>query len=175
MEAGGSRGEGIGLAVEFFGYGGDEPKVDADVAKVAGHFFNSKHVRFGLHTSVDLSPEGGMGALRWGVAIEDVLESIYHGFVVDKDVDRSLSAGGEVHDGQSLGDLGILGEAMNSGAVVHAVFNAVVDSVARPREKWYSLVGTGAVRGRVGPGPSSCWVKIGGVSVGADAFWGWSG
>ena len=106
-----------------------------------------------------------MSALRRGVSIEDVLESIYHGFVVDEDVDRSLSAGGEVNDGQSLGNLGILGEAMNSGAVVHAVCDAVVDSVARPRKEWYGLVGAGSVSGRIGPGPARGGVDVGGVGV----------
>ena len=56
MEAGGSRGEGVGLAVKFFGNGTDEPEVNADVAKVTGDFFDAKHVRFGLNTPVDLGP-----------------------------------------------------------------------------------------------------------------------
>ena len=56
METGGRRGKGVSLTVKLFGDRADEPKVNADVAKVAGHFFDTKHVGFGLDTSVDLRP-----------------------------------------------------------------------------------------------------------------------
>ena len=165
METGGGRGEGVSLAVKLFGDGADEPKVDADVAKVAGDFFDTEHVRFGLHTPVDLGPEVGMSALRRGGAIENVLKSINNGFVVDKDMDRSFSTSGEVDDGKSLRDLSILREAVNSGTVVHAVSNAIVDTIARPRQEWYGLVGTGSIGGRIGPGPARGGIGVRGVSV----------
>ena len=108
VEAGSSRGEGIGLAVEFFGYGADEPKVDADVAKVAGDFFDAKHIRFGLNAPVNLGPKVRVSTLGRGMTIENGLEPVHNGFVVHEDVDRSFGAGSEVDDGKGLRDLGIL-------------------------------------------------------------------
>ena len=177
METGGRRGQSVSLAVKLFGDGADEPEVDADFTQVASHFFDTKHIGFGLNTSVDLRPEVGVSALGWGVAIKNGLETIHHGLVVDEDVDRSLSAGCEVDDGQSLSDLGILGEAMDSGTVVHAVGDAVIDPVAGPGKKWYGLVGAGAVSGCVGPGPTRGRVGIGGVGVRSLAWRGrsWDG
>ena len=177
METGSRRGERVSLAVELFCDGADKPEVDANVPEVAGHFFDTKHPRFGQYTSGDLRPEFRVSALWWGIAIQDALESVDHCLVVDKDVDGPLGAGGEVDNGQGLGNLGILGNAVNSGAVIHAVFNAVVYSVARPRQKWYSLVSTGAVRGRVGPGPARGGIDVSGVGVWAAAGGGrsWNG
>ena len=177
MKTGCSRGEGVSLAVKFFGDGADEPKVDAVVTKVAGHFFDTKHIGFGLHASINLGPELGMGALRRGITIKDVLESINHGFVVNEDVYRSLSAGSEMDDGQCLSNLSVLGKAMDSGVVVHAVRDAVVDSIARSREEWYGLVSACSVRGRIGPGPARGGVGVGGVGVRPIAWRGrsWNG
>ena len=47
VQAGGGRGESVGLAIEFLSDGADEPKINAVVAEVTGHLFNSKHVWFG--------------------------------------------------------------------------------------------------------------------------------
>ena len=172
MEAGGSRGEGVSLAVKFFSNGTDEPKVNADVAKVTGDFFDTKHVRFGLNAPVDLGPEVSMGTLGRGIAIKNVLEPVYYGFVVDKDVDRSFSAGSEVDDGKGLRDLGVLREAVDSGAVVHAMGYAVVDAKAGPRQERNGLVGAGSIGGRVGPGPARGWVRVRGVCVRSISWWG---
>ena len=172
MEAGGSRGEGVSLAVKFFGNGTDEPKVNADVAEVTGDFFDTKHVRFGLNTPVDLGPEVSMSTLGRGVAIKNVLEPFYNGFVVDKDVDRSFSTGSQVDDGKGLRDLGVLREAVDSGAVVHAMGDAVVDAKAGPRQKGNGLVCAGSISGRIGPGPARGWVRVRGVSVRAISWWG---
>ena len=172
VEAGGSRGEGVRLAVKFLGNGTDEPKVDAVATKVTGDFFDAKHVRFGLNTPVDLGPEVSMSTLGRGVAIKNVLEPFYNGFVVDKDVDRSFSAGSEVDDGKGLRDLGVLREAVDSGAVVHAMGDAVVDAKAGPRQERNGLVCTGSISGRIGPGPARGWVRVRGVSIRAISWWG---
>ena len=78
-------------------------------------------------------------------------------------------------DGQGLGYLGVLGQAVNPRAVVHAVAYTVVNSVSRPSQEGDSLIGTGTVRGRVGPGPASGGVKVSGVGVRLGTFGGWSG
>ena len=177
MEAGGSRGEGVGLAVEFFGYGADEPKVDADVAKVAGDFFDAKHIRFGLNAPVNLGPKVGMSTLGRGMTVENGLEPVHNGFVVNEDVDRSFGTGSEVDNGEGLGNLGVLNEAMDAGAVVHAMGNTVIDTEAGPRQKGDGLIGTGSVSGCVGPDPPSDWVSVRGVNVRSVSWWGrsWDG
>ena len=172
VEAGGSRGEGVRLAVKFFGNGTDEPKVNAVVPKVTGDFFDAKHVRFGLNAPVDLGPEVSMSTLGRGVAIKNVLEPFYNGFVVDKDVDRSFGTGSQVDDGKGLRDLGVLCEAVDSGAVVHAMGDAVVDAKAGPRQERDGLVSTGSISGRIGPGPARDRVRVGGVSIRAISWWG---
>ena len=77
-------------------------------------------------------------------------------------------------DGQSLGDLGVLGQAVDPRAVVHAVVDTIVDSVSRSRQEGDSLVGTGTVRGCIGPGPAGGGVEVRRVGVGLSTFGGWS-
>ena len=175
VEAGSSRGEGVGLTIEFFGDGADEPKIDADFAEVTGDFFDTKHVWFGLDTPIDLCPEVGVSALGRGLTIDDLLEPVYHSFVVDKDVDRPFSTCGQVDDGEGLRDLGILSEAVDSRAVVHAMGDAVVDAKAGPCQKRNGLVCAGSVSSCVGPGPARGWVSVRSVRVRAISWWGGSG
>ena len=172
VEAGSSRGEGVRLAVKFLGNGADEPKVYAIVAQVTSDLFDAEHVRFGLDTPVDLGPEVSVSALGRGVAIENVLEPVHNGLVVDKDVDRTFSTSGEVNDGKGLRYLSILREAMDSGTVVHAMGDAVVDAKAGPRQERNGLVCTGSISGRIGPGPARDWVRVRGVSIRAISWWG---
>ena len=47
VEPGGRRGERVRLTVAFLRHWADEPEVDADFSKVAGHFFNTEQTRFG--------------------------------------------------------------------------------------------------------------------------------
>ena len=47
MELGSSGGELVSLAVELFGYRVDESEVNANLAQVAGHFFDAEHVGLG--------------------------------------------------------------------------------------------------------------------------------
>ena len=175
VEAGSSRGEGVGLTIEFLGDGADEPKINADFAEVTGDFFDTKHVWFGLDAPIDLCPEVGVSALGRGVTIDDLLEPVYHSFVVDKDVDRPFSTGGQVDDGEGLRDLGVLSEAMDSRAVVHAMGDAVVDAKAGPCQKRNGLVCAGAVSSCVGPGPPRGWVGVRSVRVRPISWWGGSG
>ena len=111
------------------------------------------------------------------MAIKNGLEPVNNGFVVDKDMDRSFGAGSEVDDGEGLGDLGVLREAMDAGAVVHAMGNAVIDTEAGPRQKRNGLIGTGSVSGSVGPDPPRGWVSVRGVNVRSVSWWGrsWDG
>ena len=172
VETGGSRGEGVCLAIEFFSDRRDEAQVYAQFAQVTGNFLHAKHARFGLYAPVNLSPKVGVGALGRGVSVDDVLKPRNHRVVVDEDVDRSFSTGSKVNDGQSLRDLGILSKAMDTGAVVHAVVYAVIDTEASPSKERNGLIGAGTVCGRVGPGPPSDGVSVSGVSVGAVPKWG---
>ena len=113
-----------------------------------------------------------MSTLGRGVAIKNVLEPFNNGFVVDKDVDRSFSTGSQVDDGKGLRDLGVLSEAVDSGAIVHAMGDAVVDAKAGPRQERNGLVCTGSISGRIGPGPARDWVRVRGVSIRAISWWG---
>ena len=80
-------------------------------------------------------------------------------------------------DGKGLGDLGVLNEAMDAGAVVHAMGNTVIDTETGPRQKGDGLIGTGSVSGCVGPDPPSDWVSVRGVNVRTVSWWGraWDG
>ena len=177
VESGGRRGERVSLTVEFLRHWADEPEVDAHFSEVAGNFLNAEHTWFGEHTSVDLGPEVGMSALWWWFTINDALEAVHHGLVVNEDMDRTFSTGSKVDDCQSLSNLCVLGQAMDSRTVVHAVVYTVIDSVSRPSQEGDSLVGTGTVRGCVGPGPASDRVEVRSVGVGLGAFGGrsWDG
>ena len=44
VQAGGGRGESVGLTVEFLGDRADEPKINADFAEVTGRLFDTKHL-----------------------------------------------------------------------------------------------------------------------------------
>ena len=78
-------------------------------------------------------------------------ESIYHGLVVDKDVDWLFGRGGEVMKSQRFGPPGGLGQAVDAGGVVEPVVGAIVDAVARAGEERVGLVGAGAVGGGIDP------------------------
>ena len=75
-----------------------------------------------------------MSALWVWFAVEDALETVNNSLVVDKDMDGTLCAGSQMDDGQGLGDLGVLGQAVNPRAVVHAVAYTVVNSVSHPSQ-----------------------------------------
>ena len=175
VQAGGGRGEGIGLAIEFLGNGADEPKIDADFAEVTSHLLDTKHARFGLDAPMDLSPEIGMGALGRGMAVNDLLEPVDHRLVVDKDMNRPFGAGSEVDDGKGLRDLGVLRETMDTRTVIQTVGNTVIDAKTGSSQERDSLVCAGAVGGRVGPGPPGEWVGVRSIRVGTLAWWGGSG
>ena len=169
VEAGSSRGEGVGLTIEFLGDGSDQPKVNADFAEVTSHLLDTKHVRLGLNTPMDLSPKIGMGALGRRMAVNDLLETINHRLVVDKDMNRSFGAGSEMDDGKGLRDLGVLRETVDSRTVVQAVGNTVIDTKTGSRKERDSLVCAGAVGSRVGPGPPGERVGVRSERVGTFA------
>ena len=153
VQAGGGSGKSVGLTIELFGDGRDEPKINADFTEVTGHFFHTEHVRFGLDTPMDLSPEIGMGALGRGVAINDLLEPVDHRLVVNEDMNWPFGAGSEVDDGEGLCNLGVLSETMDSRTMVEPVGNAVIDAKAGSRQERDGLVCAGTIGSRVGPGP----------------------
>ena len=124
------RGERVSLSVELFGDRTYKPKVDALLAEVAGDFLDSEHVGLGHDASVDHRPELGVRALRRRVAVEDALESVHHGLVVHVDVHRPLGARCEMDNGQGLGNLSVLCEAVHSRTIVHAMLDTVVDTVS---------------------------------------------
>ena len=175
VQAGGGRGESVGLAIEFLGDRANEPKINAVFAEVTGHLFNSKHVWFGLDAPMDLSPEIGMGALGRGLTINDLLEPVDHRLVVDENVNRPFGTGSEVDNGEGLRDLGILRETMDSRTVVHTVSNTVVDAKAGSSQERNSLVSAGPVSSSIGPGPPREWVSVRGVRVWPLPWWGGSG
>ena len=175
VQAGSSSSESVGLTIEFFGDGSDEPKINADFTEVTGHLLDTEHVRFGLNTSMDLSPEIGMGALGRGMAVNNLLEPVNHRLVVDKDMNRSFGAGSEVDNGKGLRDLGVLRETVDSRTVVQTVGNAVIDAKTGSRQERDGLVCAGAVGSRVGPGPPGEWVGVRSVRFGTFAWWRGSG
>ena len=149
VQAGGGSGKSVGLTIEFFGDGRDEPKINADFAKVAGHFFHTEHVGFGLDRPMDLGPKIGVGAVGRGVSVNDLLKSVDDRLVVNEDMDGPFSACREMNDGKRLSDLGILGKAVDPRAVVQAVVDAVIDTISCAGQEGNGLVCAGAVRGGV--------------------------
>ena len=153
VQAGGGSGKSVGLTIEFFGDGRDEPKINADFTEVTGHFFHTEHVRFGLDTPMDLSPEIGVGAVGRGVSVNDLLKPVDDRLVVNEDMNRPFGTGSEVDDGKGLGNLGVLSETMDSRTVVKPVGDAVIDTKASSRQERDGLVCAGSVSRRIGPGP----------------------
>ena len=96
-----------------------------------------------------------MGAVGRGVSVDDLLKPVDDRLVVNEDMNGPFGTGSEVDDGKSLGNLGVLSEAMDSGAMVKPVGYAVIDTKASSRQERDGLVCAGPVSRRIGPGPPS--------------------
>ena len=85
---------------------------------MAGHFFGPERVRLGLQGAVDMEPQVTLGANgRRSLAVEEGREAVNDSLVVHEDVHWLFSGGDKVEQGERLGPLGRLGEALDAGRV----------------------------------------------------------
>ena len=113
VQAGGGRGESVGLAIEFLGDRANEPKINAVFAEVTGHLFHTEEIGLGSHGTVDGGPECVVVACWWRLALQNGREAIDDSLVVDEDVSRPLGSSRQVHYGECLGNLGVLREPVD--------------------------------------------------------------
>ena len=107
------------MSVVLFGHNGDESGCDSLLTKVTPNFFHPEHVGFRLQDLVHPSPQvvvytGGW----WRLVVQQGLEPVNDGLVVDKDVSGALSGGDQVEEGEGFGVLGGLPEAVDARRVV---------------------------------------------------------